>query len=69
MSRGPLIRKSKCFTRIGYLRTSSPEMTKNSVHSLPADAREAVEEVEVLIIGPKRTQIEEIPNLESTLIQ
>jgi integrase len=48
---------------------TSPEMTKNYVHSFPADAREAVEKVEALLIGPKRTQIEEIPNLGTTLIQ
>lgn len=49
---------------------SSSEMTRGTyLHSLPAGAREAVEKVEALLIGPKRTQIEEIRNLGSTLIQ
>jgi len=49
---------------------SSPEITREIyVHSLPAGAREAVEKVEALLIGPKRTQIEEIRNLGSSLIQ
>lgn len=48
---------------------SSPEMTKNYVHSLPAGAREAVEKVEALLTGPKRTQIVENANLASPLIQ
>ena len=49
---------------------SSPEITREIyLHSLPAGAREAVEKVEAFIIGPKRTQIEEIPDLGSSLIQ
>jgi len=49
---------------------SSPEITRGVyLHSLPAGAREAVEKVEALLIGPKRTQIEEIQNLGSSLIQ
>ena len=49
---------------------TSPEITRAIyLHSLPAGAREAVEKVEALVIGPKRTQIEEIENLGSSLIQ
>lgn len=49
---------------------SSPEITRGIyLHSLPAGAREAVEKVEALLIGPKRTQIEEIRNVGSSLIQ
>jgi integrase len=49
---------------------SSPEITREIyLHSLPAGARDAVEKVEALLIGPKRTQIEEIRNLGSPLIQ
>src|SRR5207302_10319983 len=48
---------------------SSPEITEIYVHSLPSGAREAVEKVEALLIGPKRTQIEEIQNLGTSLIQ
>ena len=48
---------------------TSPRMTEHYIHSLPAVAREAVQKVEDLLIGPKRTQIEEIRNLGSTLIQ
>jgi len=48
---------------------ASPEITGLYVHSLPAGAREAVEKVEALLIGPKRTQIEEIPKTGSSLIQ
>jgi Helix-turn-helix domain of transposase family ISL3/Transposase len=48
---------------------SSPRMTEHYVHSLPAGAREAVQKVEDLLTGPKRTQIEEIRNLGSALIQ
>jgi hypothetical protein len=36
---------------------------------LPAGAKEAVQKVEDLLTGPKRTQIEEIRNLGSSLIQ
>ena len=49
---------------------SSPEVTRGIyLHSLPAGAKEAVQKVEDLLTGPKRTQIEEIRNLASTLIQ
>jgi integrase len=49
---------------------SSPEITREVyLHSLPAGAREAVEKLEALLIGSKRTQIEEIENLGTTLIQ
>jgi integrase len=49
---------------------SSAEITRSVyVHSPPAGAREAVEKVEALLIGPKRTQIEEIPETGSSLIQ
>jgi integrase len=48
---------------------SSEEITKRYIHSLPAGAREALEKVEDLLIGPKRTQVEEIRDLGSSLIQ
>ena len=49
---------------------SSPEITRDIyLHSLPAGARDAVEKVEALLVGPKRTQIEEIPKTGSSLIQ
>jgi len=49
---------------------SSPEITRGVyLHSLPAGGREAIEKVEALLIGPKRTQIEENENLGSTVIQ
>jgi integrase len=49
---------------------SSSEITRDVyMHSFPADARAAVEKVEALLIGPKRTQIEEIRDLGTTLIQ
>jgi integrase len=49
---------------------SSPEVTRGIyLHSLPAGAKEAVQKVEDLLTGPKRTQVEEIRNLGSTLIQ
>lgn len=49
---------------------SSPEITRGTYsHSLPAGAKEAVQKVEDLLTGPKRTQIEEIRDLGSTLIQ
>jgi integrase len=49
---------------------SSPEITRGIyLHSLPAGAKEAVQKVEDLLTGPKRTQVEEIHNLGSTLIQ
>jgi integrase len=49
---------------------ASPEITRGIyLHSLPAGAKEAVQKVEDLLTGPKRTQVEEIRNLGSTLIQ
>lgn len=48
---------------------SSEEITARYVHSLPQGAREALEKVGELLTGPKRTQIAEIENLGSTLIQ
>jgi integrase len=49
---------------------SSPEITRAIyLHSLPAGAKEAVQKVEDLLTGPKRTQVEEIQDLGSTLIQ
>ena len=49
---------------------SSPEITRGTyIHSVPAGAKEAVQKVEDLLTGPKRTQIEEIPNLGTSLIQ
>jgi hypothetical protein len=48
---------------------SSARMTEHYVHSVDAVARQAVQKVEDLLTGPKRTQIEEIRNLGSTLIQ
>jgi hypothetical protein len=49
---------------------SSPETTRGIyLHSSPARANEAVQKVEDLLTGPKQTQIEEIRNLGSTLIQ
>jgi integrase len=49
---------------------SSSEITRGTyIHSLPAGAREAVQKVEDFLTGPKRTQMEEIRNLGSTLIQ
>ncbi len=49
---------------------ASPEITRGTyLHSLPAGAKEAVQKVEDLLTGPKRTQIKEIRNLGSSLIQ
>ncbi len=49
---------------------SSSEITREVyLHSIPSDARAAVQKVEDLLTGPKRTQIEEIRNLGSSLIQ
>lgn len=48
---------------------SSSEITRGTyIHSFPAGAKEAVQKVEDLLTGPKRTQIEEISKLGSTLI-
>lgn len=49
---------------------SSPEITGGIYFAFVASrAKEAVQKVEDLLTGPKRTQIEEIRNLGSTLIQ
>lgn len=49
---------------------SSPEITRGTyIHSLPTGAREAVQKVEDLLTGPKRTQIVEIHKMASSLIQ
>lgn len=49
---------------------SSPEITRDIyLHSVPADARQAAEKIEALLIGPNRTQSVEIPKLGSSLIQ
>jgi integrase len=49
---------------------SSSEVTRSVyIHSVPADARSAVEKLEGLLIGPKRTQNVEIPKDGSSLIQ
>ena len=48
---------------------SSAEITREIyLHSVPADARKAVQRVEELLIGPKWTQIAEVPRSTSTLI-
>ena len=49
---------------------SSAEITREIyLHSLPADARAAVQKVEDLLIGPKSTQVVEIQKNGSLLIQ
>jgi integrase len=49
---------------------SSSEITREVyLHSIPADARGAVQKVENLLIGPKWTQVVEIPKTGSSLIQ
>jgi integrase len=49
---------------------SSAEITREVyLHSIPADARAAVQRVEDLLIGPKWTQVVEIPKTGSLLIQ
>jgi integrase len=49
---------------------SSAEITREIyLHSLPADARTAVQKVEDLLIGPKWTQVVEIEKNGSSLIQ
>jgi integrase len=49
---------------------SSAEITREVyLHSIPSDARAAVQKVEDLLIGPKWTQVAEIPKTGSTLIQ
>jgi integrase len=48
----------------------SPEITRGTyIHSLPSGAKEAVQKVENLLTGPKRTQIVEIHKMASSLIQ
>ena len=48
---------------------SSSEITREMyLHSLPADAKGAMQRVEDLIIGPKRTQVPVFPEITSTLI-
>jgi integrase len=48
---------------------SSSEITREVyLHSVPTDARKAVQKVEDLLIGPKWTQVAEEGNLASTLI-
>jgi integrase len=49
---------------------SSAEITREVyLHSIPADARAAVQKVEDLLIGPKWTQVVEMPETGSRLIQ
>ena len=49
---------------------SSSEITREIyLHSIPADARAAVQKVEDLLIGPKWTQVSEIGKTGSSLIQ
>ncbi len=49
---------------------SSPEITRGTyIHSLPAGAKEAVQKVEDLLTGPKRTHVPEFGKLVSSLIQ
>ena len=48
---------------------SSSEITREVyLHSVPADAKDAVQRVEDLVIGPKRTQVPVFPEMTSTLI-
>jgi integrase len=49
---------------------SSSEITREIyLHSIPSDARAAVQKVEDLLIGPKWTQVVQIPKMGSALIQ
>jgi integrase len=49
---------------------SSSEITREIyLHSIPSDARAAVQKVEDFLIGPKWTQVVQIPKLGSSLIQ
>ena len=49
---------------------SSSEITREIyLHSIPSDARAAVQKVEDLLIGPKWTQVVQIPKTGSRLIQ
>ncbi len=61
-------------TPLGTVQTllghSSAEITREVyLHSIPADARAAVQKVEDLLIGPKWTQVVEIQKTGSSLIQ
>ncbi len=48
---------------------SSQETTRALyVHAVGADVKEAVQRVEDLMIGPKRTQVPDFPELTNTLI-
>ncbi len=49
---------------------SSSQVTREVyIHSVPSDARAAVEKLESVLIGPNRTQIVEIPKPVTSLIQ
>ncbi len=49
---------------------SSSEITREVyLHSIPADARAAVQKVEDLLIGPKLTQVVDFEKTISSLIQ
>jgi len=53
-----------------FLGHSSPEVTREIyLHSLPANAKNVVEKMDELLIGPKRTQMVEIQNSGTTVIQ
>lgn len=48
---------------------ASSEITREVyLHSVPADAKNAVQRVEDLMIGPKRTQVPDFPEMKSTLV-
>ena len=48
---------------------ASSEITREVyLHSVPADAKNAVQRVEDLVIGPKRTQVPDFPEMKSVLI-
>src|SRR5271165_1160659 len=74
---GCAMRMRRCSTRSGrrwercrpYWGTLSAEVTREIyLHSVPADARSAVEKVEELLNGPKWTQVAEVTKVTSTLI-
>jgi hypothetical protein len=47
-----------------------PEVTREIyLHSLPGDAKNVVEKMDELLIGPKRAQIVEIQNSGTTVFQ
>jgi hypothetical protein len=49
---------------------SSSEVTREVyLHSIPSGARGAVQKVEYLLIGPRWTQVVQIPKMRSFLIQ